>query len=103
MLPAADFDAHLAGVIAHLGRALDAYDGVFLGSASAASIPDDALLDRLARVRAVLGPRRRGVAAFLDADHAPRRTPARWERLVEAGLVDVTVGLETGLAPFAPP
>lgn len=100
VLPADAFDAHLALVAAHLGRALDAFDGVFLGSASAASLPDDALLDRLGRVRAAFGPRRRGVAAFLDADHAPRRTPARWARLVEAGLVDVTVGLETGLAPL---
>jgi len=98
VLPPEAFDAHLAALAALLGRAVDAYDGVFFGSASAASIPDAVLLDRLARTRAAFGPRRRGVATFLDADHAPRRTPARWARLVEAGLGDVTVGLETGLA-----
>ena len=91
------FDAHLAEVAALCGAALASHDGVFLGSASAASIPDAVLVRRLARLDAVLGRRPRGVAAFLDPDRAPRRTAADWARLVAAGLADVTVGLETGV------
>ena len=90
------FDAHLADVVGLSGAALAAHDGVFFGSASAASIPDAVLLRRLARLDAVLGRLPRGVAAFLDPDRAPRRAPSDWERLVAAGLADVTVGLETG-------
>lgn len=100
VLDDAAFRAHLDAVRAHFGRALDAVDGVFLGSASAASIPDAVLLRRLADVAAAFGPRARGVAAFLDPDHAPRRDAARWTALRTAGLGDVTVGLETGLAPL---
>jgi radical SAM superfamily enzyme YgiQ (UPF0313 family) len=98
VLDDAAFRAHLDAVRAHFGRALDAVDGVFLGSASAASIPDPVLLRRLADVAAA--PGLRGVAAFLDPDHAPRRDAARWTALRAAGLGDVTVGLETGLAPL---
>lgn len=94
----ATFRAHLDAVVAFHGRALDALDGIFLGSASAASIPDATLLRRLGEVHGALGPRARGVAAFLDPDHAPRRDAARWAALRAAGLGDVTVGLETGLA-----
>ncbi len=96
VLDDAAFDAHLADVVGLCGAALAAHDGVFLGSASAASLPDAILVRRLARVDAVLGRRRRGVAAFLDPDRAPRRTASDWKRIVEAGLCDVTVGLETG-------
>ncbi|MCC7138673.1 MAG: radical SAM protein [Planctomycetes bacterium] len=98
VVPDADaFARHLDALVALLGRALDATTGVFLGSGSAASAPDDVLLDRLARTDAVLGRRPRGAAAFLDPDHTARRPAARWERLRQAGLCDLTVGLETGL------
>jgi len=96
VLDDATFDAHLADVVGLHGAALASHDGVFLGSASAASLGNDVLLRRLARLDAVLGRRSRGVAAFLDPDRAPRRTAADWARLVDAGLVDLTVGLETG-------
>jgi radical SAM superfamily enzyme YgiQ (UPF0313 family) len=94
---AAAFDAHLAAVVAFHGRGLTAFDGVFLGAASATSLGDPLLLDRLARVHGALGSRRRGVAAFGDPDRSPPRDARAWERLREAGLRDVTVGLETGL------
>ncbi|HVG95201.1 MAG TPA: radical SAM protein [Planctomycetota bacterium] len=94
-LDAAGFDRHLAAVVAVTGG-LAGHDGVFLGSASALSLPDDVLLARMARVREVLGAPRRGFASFYDADRGPRRTRDAWERLREAGLVDATIGLETG-------
>lgn len=96
VLDDAAFDAHLRDVAALCGAALPAHDGVFLGSASAASIPDAVLVPRLERLTAALGRRPRGIAAFLDPDRAPRRTVADWERLVRADLRDVTVGLESG-------
>jgi hypothetical protein len=96
ILDDASFDAHLARVTGLWGAALSSRDGVFLGSASAASLPDRTLERRLARIRAVLGRRTRAAAGFLDPDRAPRRDRAAWARLREAGLVDVTAGLETG-------
>ncbi len=95
-LSAAAFREHLAAVVALHGEGLAARDGVFLGSASAASLADARLLERLGEVRAAFGPRRRGVAAFLDPDHAPPRTAQGWARLRDAGLLDLTLGLETG-------
>lgn len=97
-LGASEFDDHLHHAQALHGEAWPHREGVFLGSASAASLPDAYLLHCLERVRDVAGPRRRGVAAFLDPDHAPRRNQDSWRRLHQAGLVDITVGLETGLA-----
>lgn len=94
------FAAHLDAVVGHLGAALLARDGVFLGSASAVSLADAVLLRRLETIERRLGRRPRGVAAFLDPDHAPRRDVLRFSALRDAGLADVTVGLETGLLPL---
>ncbi|MHC5011750.1 MAG: radical SAM protein, partial [Planctomycetota bacterium] len=93
----AAFDRHLEAVQRALGRSAFARSGLFFGSGSAASLTDEILLARLARVREVFGVPRRGVAAFLDPDHAPARGPEAWERLARAGLVDLTLGLETAL------
>lgn len=89
---------HVQRVRGLLGAGLAERPGVFLGSASAASLPDAPLRDRLERVARLLGPRARGVAAFWDPDRGPARGAARWEALRAAGLADLTVGLETGLA-----
>ena len=94
------FDRHLSAVGALFGRALGERDGCFLGSASALSLPDPVLRRRLRRIRQVLGPLRRGVAAFLDPDRAPRRMAGDWARLSEEGLVEATLGLETGWEPL---
>lgn len=91
------FRAHLGAVRDLFGEALAARDGVFLGSASALSLSDEILLARLADVEAFLGRPRRGTASFLDPDRGRVREAAEWSRLLEAGLVEATVGLETGL------
>lgn len=96
-LDADAFEAHLQALEDVLGPARRERDGIFLGSASALSLPDDVLLDRLSRLRARWGLPRRGVAAFLDADHAPARDPRSWAALGRAGLTEATLGLETGL------
>lgn len=41
---------------------------------------------------------KRGIAAFLDPDHAPDRRVQDYRELAELGLSHVTIGLETGSA-----
>jgi hypothetical protein len=94
-LDATAFDAHLAAVRDVTGG-LPGHDGVFLGSASALSLPDEVLLARIRRVKELLGVPRRGFAAFYDPDRGSVRTREAWDRLVHAGLADATIGLETG-------
>lgn len=96
VLDPAAFEAHLERVAALFGLGAPARDGLFLGSASALSVPDDRLLAHLGRAVARFGPFPRGVSAFLDPDHAPHRTEADWRRLAVAGLTRAVVGLETG-------
>jgi len=92
-----EFEAHVEAVRRFFGRARLARRGVFLGSASALSIPGATLARVLAIVRRELGEPVRGMAAFHDPDHAPRRDAADHAALKAAGLRTVTVGLETGL------
>ncbi len=96
-LDAADFRQHLLDVQQFFGPTIDARDGVFLGSASALSLGQAHLLLVLETTAEALGVRKRGVASFLDPDHAPERTTAEYAALRHAGLLDVTIGLETGL------
>ncbi len=96
--PPAAFAAHLEAVRGLFGEALGLRRGLFLGSASALSLGQPKLLAAMAAARDVLGDFPRGMAAFWDPDHAPRRTPAQWEALVDAGLRRAYVGLETGLS-----
>jgi len=91
------FRAHLDAVQRLFGAALYERDGVFLGSASALSIPDPALAERLDDIAHRLGRPRRGIASFHDPDRSPRRRARDWAELVAAGLVEATLGLETGL------
>ncbi len=100
VLESAAFERHLERVVELFGDSLATRDGVFLGSASALSLSRSRLMAVLGRVRDVLGRRRRGVAAFHDPDHAPRRAAGDFEALRRAGLRHVTVGLETGLPPL---
>lgn len=97
ILEPAEFDAHLDAVRAFFGRARLGRSGVFLGSASALSLPGPRLIEALEKIRAAFGDVARGVAAFEDPDHAPRRTSEDYAALGAAGLSAVTVGLETGL------
>lgn len=90
------FDRHLEAVRRLFGRALDERDGIFLGSASALSVPDERLGPRLDRIGRVLGTPRRGIASFLDPDRCPKRDGRAWASLRASGLVEVTLGLETG-------
>lgn len=87
---------HLDGLERLFGAGLAARDGVFLGSASALSVADARLLRLIDLSLARFGRPRRGIAAFLDPHHAPRRDAAAWRRLAERGLVRAVVGLETG-------
>lgn len=96
-LKSSEFGAHLDAVEALFGPLLAGRKGVFLGSASAASLADTRLLDVLAQIGERWGSLARGVATFLDPDHAPRRTEADWRALADAGLTRVVSGLETGL------
>ncbi len=91
------FEGHLAAVHAWFGQAVTERDGIFLGSASALSMPDKLIFERLARVDAVFGRPHRGLAAFYDPDRGAVRTAASWANLVDAGVADVTIGLETAL------
>ncbi|MBN2491602.1 MAG: radical SAM protein [Planctomycetes bacterium] len=96
ILGRAEFEAHLEAVCRFFGRAGRTRDGIFLGSASALSLPDARLLAVLEAVRRTFGVPRRGVAAFHDPDHSPVRSGADYAALREAGLTAVTLGLETG-------
>jgi radical SAM superfamily enzyme YgiQ (UPF0313 family) len=95
-LSPARFDAHLEAVRSLFGRALPGRTGIFLGSASALSLPQPSLLAAMARAGAVLGEMPRGIAAFADPDHAPSRSAAAYRELRSAGMSAVLVGLETG-------
>ncbi len=99
-LDRATFRAHLEAVRGLFGAALDGRDGVFLGSASALSLPDRSLIEVLGDVQAAFGVRKRGIAAFQDPDRSPRRDSDARARLVEAGLGQVVLGLETGHGPL---
>lgn len=92
----AELTAHLDGLERLFGVGLAARDGFFLGSASALSVADSRLLRLVDLALERFGPPHRGIAAFLDPHHAPRRDAAAWRRLAERGLVRAVVGLETG-------
>ena len=88
--------AHLDGLERLFGPGLAARDGLFLGSASALSVADARLARLVDLALARFGSPPRGIAAFLDPHHAPRRDAAAWSRLAAQGLVRAVVGLETG-------
>lgn len=73
---------------------------MFLGSASAFSIPQTRLLEVLGQVHEIFGPWPRGIATFYEPEHAPDRRVKDYRRLFEAGLSCVTLGLETKHAPL---
>lgn len=91
-----DLRAHLDGIEELFGPGLAARDGLFLGSASGLSVADGRLLRLIDQVLERFGRPRRGIAAFLDPHHAPKRDAAAWRRLADRGLVRAVVGLETG-------
>lgn len=96
VLDPARFAAHLRAVVELLGAAAGERDGVFFDSGTALSLPVDTLVQRLATCDDIVGRRPRGVAAFYDPDRGKVRSLAQWRRLVDAGLADATLGLETG-------
>lgn len=97
VLDDAAFADHLTAVQDLFGEALAERDGIFLGSASALTIPDEVLVRRLGAVVEAFGAPRRGIASFYDPDRGRPRAAADWARLGDAGLVESTLGLETGL------
>lgn len=92
-----EFERHLRAVASLFGACEAQRSGIFLGSASAASIPQRRLLAVLDAVQKHFGCRKRGVAAFLDPDHCPGRDPRAFRRLADRGLRKLVIGLETGL------
>ena len=90
-----EFEEHLDRLEALLGRALQARDGLFLGSANALALPHKKLVPMLETLRTRIGPRRRGIASFFDPEHAPSRSAADWQQLATLGLTQVVLGLET--------
>jgi radical SAM superfamily enzyme YgiQ (UPF0313 family) len=96
LLKASDFLVHLDQVLEYFGAELHSRGGIFLGSASALSIPRERLLEVLRVIDKRCGPMPRGVAAFLDPDHAPHRSADDYRALAALGLQHVTIGLETG-------
>lgn len=93
----AEFRAHLEALLALLGPALPLRTGLFLGSASALSLSQQRLVEALVVASETFSTRPRGVAAFWDPDHSPRRSEADWRELLSLSLRAVYVGLETGL------
>ena len=96
VLSPAAFADHLRAVVDLLGAAAAERDGVFFDSGTALTLPVDTLLRRLSVCDDIIGRRPRGAAAFYDPDRGKLRTVAQWRRLVDAGLADATLGLETG-------
>jgi len=91
------FASHLDRVEELFGPLLRGRKGVFLGSASAASLSNARLLEILLELSRRWGSWPSGVATFLDPDHAPTRGVPEWRELADAGLTRVVSGLETGL------
>lgn len=89
---------HLRAVVELLGPLGEMRRGIFLGSGSALSLGQRRMIALLEAIDETFGRRRRGVASFLDPDHAPERDVEQWRALVERGLTRVVVGLETGIA-----
>ena len=92
----AEFDGHLGRVGELFGATLPLRDGVFLGSANALAIPQRRLLAVMGQLRDTFGIGKRGVAAFWDPDHSPRRRAEDWRQLADEGMFIVLAGLETG-------
>ncbi len=93
------FRAHLEAARHTFGAGLTARRGIFLGDASAASIPTSVLLEGLRAVREAFpspDPQRLDqVGAFLDTFTA-RRSESEWCELAVAGLREVYLGVESG-------
>ncbi|MBF0286678.1 MAG: radical SAM protein [SAR324 cluster bacterium] len=90
------FVEHITRVKALFGKALNGKKGLFLGAASALSMPQKKILECLQMVNDVFGKFPHGIAAFHDADHSPQRKPEDYDALADKGLGHVTIGLETG-------
>ncbi len=90
------FAKHIERVIALFGKALAGKKGLFLGAASALSMPQKKLVECLQIVNGTFGKFPHGIATFHDVDHAPVRKPEDYAVLADAGLEHVTIGLETG-------
>lgn len=91
-----EFAQHLGRVKSLLGPTQVSREGIFLGSANALALSHRRLTSVLGQAMRELGARRRGIGAFWDPDHSPRRDRASWESLVQAGLTTAYAGLETG-------
>jgi len=92
-----ELDAHIEAVKKLFGRTLQFRNGIFLGSASALSLSQRRVTQILKKVDGLLPNNRRGVAAFLDPDHAPDRDLPDYQEMSHLGLTQATIGLETGL------
>jgi hypothetical protein len=91
-----EFDRHLEAVQNLFGENIGERNGIFLDSASALSLSQRRMITILDKIVSIIPDNKRGVAAFLEPDHAPDRTPNDYLDLKNRGLKQVTIGLETG-------
>ena len=90
------FEEHINNVLSFFGSSINNRKGVFLGSASALSIPQRILAKRLDTIRSYFPHLKHGVSAFMDPNHMPNREVPDYKLLHNKGLRQVIIGLETG-------
>ena len=91
-----DFSLHLQAVKNLFGAAIKYRNGIFLDSGSALSLSQRRITKVLDAIEKTLPNTKRGVAAFLDPNHSPKRGAREYAALKKRGLAQVTIGLETG-------
>jgi len=91
-----EFRRHIEAVKNLLGENIHDRNGIFLDSASALSLSQRRMINVLNLINNFFPNSKRGIASFLDPDHAPFRTVSDFLELKKRGLSQVTIGLETG-------
>jgi radical SAM superfamily enzyme YgiQ (UPF0313 family) len=94
-----EFDRHLEAVRNLFGENKGERNGIFLDSASALSLSQRRMIRIFDKIADLIPNSKRGIAAFLDPDNAPKRNLKDFIALKDRGLSQVTIGLETGY-PF---
>ena len=96
ILGQAEFRDQLTRIKEFMGPSIQSRDGVFLGSASALSIPQNKLIPFLEMISKEFSFAKRGISAFMDPHHMPKRGVDEYKHLATRGLRQVVIGLESG-------
>lgn len=91
-----EFQKQLTRIRSFYAKSIRSREGIFLGSASAISIPQGRLLPFLKMISYEFTFTKRGISSFMDPHHMPKRSVVEYKELKEAGLRQVVIGLETG-------